>query len=113
MSAVENLPSGHNSFSSRNIFPIVDDGGKLVGIIALENIREIMFNVSRYDTVRVDQLMQKPQEIANVTDDMTSIMEKFDKSGVWNIPVLQDGRYLGFISKSRVFSSYRDKLKNE
>lgn len=99
--------------SSRNIFPIVDDGGKLVGIIALENIREVMFNVSRYDTVRVDQLMQKPQEIANVTDDMTSIMEKFDKTGVWNIPVLEDGRYLGFISKSRVFSSYRDKLKNE
>jgi CIC family chloride channel protein len=99
--------------SSRNIFPILDTNGKLVGIIALENIREIMFNVSLYDTVRVDQLMQKPQIISNVTDDMASIMEKFDKTGVWNIPVLEEGLYIGFISKSRVFSNYRDRLKND
>lgn len=97
--------------SSRNIFPIVDDGGKLVGIISLENIREIMFNVSRYDTVRVDQLMQKPKVIADVDEEMTTIMEKFDKTGVWNIPVTEDGKYFGFVSKSRIFSNYRNQLK--
>lgn len=99
--------------SSRNIFPVIDDDGKLVGIISLENIREIMFNTTLYDTVKADQLMQKPLVIADVQDDMSSIMEKFDKSGVWNIPIVENGNYLGFISKSRIFSNYRDRLKSE
>jgi CIC family chloride channel protein len=51
--------------------------------------------------------------MASITDHMSEIMEKFDKSGVWNIPVLGEGKYLGFISKSRIFSNYREKLKNE
>ncbi len=99
--------------SSRNIFPVIDDDGKLVGIISLENIREIMFNTALYDTVKAAQLMQKPLVIADVQDDMSSIMEKFDKSGVWNIPIVENGNYLGFISKSRIFSNYRDRLKSE
>lgn len=99
--------------SSRNIFPVIDDDGKLVGIISLENIREIMFNTTLYDTVKADQLMQKPLVIADVQDDMSSIMEKFDKSGVWNVPIVENGNYLGFISKSRIFSNYRDRLKSE
>lgn len=99
--------------SSRNIFPVIDENGKLVGIISLENIREIMFNTALYDTVKAAQLMQKPLVIADVQDDMSSIMEKFDKSGVWNIPIVENGNYLGFISKSRIFSNYRDRLKSE
>ena len=99
------------SHSRRNIFPVVDEEGKLAGIIALENIREIMFNVSLYDSTLVNQLMQKPQVTCNVDEDMNSIMEKFDKSGVWNIPVLENGKYLGFVSKSRIFSNYRERLK--
>jgi CIC family chloride channel protein len=99
--------------SKRNIFPVTDDEGKLAGIIILENIREIMFNTSLYDSVSVDQLMQKPAITANVHDDMTTIMEKFDKSGAWSIPVLDEGKYIGFISKSTIFSNYRDRLKNE
>ncbi len=99
--------------SKRNIFPVIDERGDLVGIIILEDIREIMFNTSLYDTVSVDQLMQKPVVMATVNDDMSSIMEKFDKSAAWSIPVLDDGKYKGFISKSRVFSNYREKLKNE
>ena len=97
--------------SKRNIFPVIDGLGKLAGIIALEDIREIMFNTSKYDSVLVDQLMRKPLVTANFDDDMNMVMEKFDKSGVWNIPVLNDGEYLGFVSKSRVFSNYRDRLK--
>jgi chloride channel protein, CIC family len=99
--------------SKRNIFPVTDEKGNLAGLIKLEDIREIMFNVTLYDSVFVDQLMQKPTVIANINDDMSTIMEKFDKSGVWNIPVVDNGRYLGFISKSTIFSTYREKLKGD
>jgi CIC family chloride channel protein len=99
--------------SKRNIFPVIDDQDILVGIIILEDIREIMFNTSQYDTVSVNQLMQKPLVTANIHDDMSSIMEKFDKSGAWSIPVLNERKYVGFISKSRIFSNYRDRLKND
>ena len=101
------------SHSKRNIFPVIDDQGSLAGIIILEDIREIMFNPSLYDAVSVDQLMQMPTITANINESMGDIMEKFDKSGLWNIPVLGKGKYLGFISKSRVFSNYRDKLKSD
>jgi CIC family chloride channel protein len=57
--------------------------------------------------------MQKPIVTANLTDDMSQIMEKFDKSGVWNIPVVDAGKYVGFISKSSIFTNYRDQLRQE
>ncbi|HTJ50040.1 MAG TPA: chloride channel protein [Cyclobacteriaceae bacterium] len=98
--------------SKRNIFPVLDENGNLAGVIILENIREVMFNTSLYDTITIDQFIQKPQVVANLNEDMSQIMEKFDKSGVWNIPVLNKGKYIGFISKSNVFSNYRDRLKN-
>lgn len=97
--------------SKRNIFPVVDAEERLVGIIALENIREIMFDVSKYDTTPVKQLMQLPVVTATTDDEMADIMQKFDKSGVWNVPILDGEKYIGFISKSSIFSNYRDKLK--
>jgi CIC family chloride channel protein len=99
--------------SRRNIFPVVDPDGKLVGIIALEDIREIMFNARQYDAVLVDSLMRKPLATASIGDDMQQVMERFDKTGVWNIPVLRDGAYVGFVSKSQVFSTYRERLKQD
>ncbi len=99
--------------SKRNIFPVTDNEGKLVGIIALENIREIMFDITKYDTVLVDQLLQSPIATAQVHEDMSSLMEKFDKTGVWNIPVVDVDKYVGFISKSSIFTNYRERLKSE
>ncbi len=99
--------------SARNIFPVIDDQSKLHGIIALDDIREIMFNSSKYDVLKVDQLMRKPLVTASMMDDMNLVMEKFDKSGVWNIPVLDHDKYVGFISKSRIFSNYRDRLRTD
>jgi CIC family chloride channel protein len=98
--------------SKRNIFPVTDEHGSLEGIIMLEDIREIMFNNSLYDSVTVSQLMQKPTVTIDVDDDMSAIMEKFDKSGAWNIPVVNGGKYVGFISKSSVLSNNRDRLRN-
>jgi CIC family chloride channel protein len=99
--------------SKRNVFPVVDDQGMLAGIIGLEDIREIMFDREQYDSLLVDQLMRMPVATASINDDMNLVMEKFDRSGVWNIPVLSEGTYLGFISKSSIFSNYRDRLKND
>ncbi len=100
------------SHSKRNIFPVTDTQGQLHGIIILDDIREIMFNTAIYESLLVNQLMQKPIATIDITEDMSLVMEKFDKSGAWNIPVLDAGKYVGFISKSSVFSSYRDRLKN-
>jgi CIC family chloride channel protein len=97
--------------SKRNIFPVIDEDQKLLGVIVLEDIRETMFNTALYDTVTVNQLMRPPQITAVIDEEMSSVMEKFDKSTVWNIPVLDGGKYVGFISKSNIFSNYRKRLK--
>jgi CIC family chloride channel protein len=98
--------------SKRNIFPVVDERQQLLGVIILEDIREIMFNTSLYDTMLVNQLMRPPQVTASVDEEMASVMEKFDKTTVWNIAVLDQGKYVGFISKSNIFSNYRKRLKS-
>lgn len=98
--------------SKRNIFPVVDENQQLLGMIALEDIREKMFDTSLYDQVSVNQLMRPPQVVATIDEEMSSVMEKFDKSALWNIPVLDSGKYVGFISKSTIFSSYRKRLKS-
>ncbi len=99
--------------SRRNIFPVVNTQGELMGVVILEEIRDIMFDTVKYDSVTVDQLMHKPAIVADVRDNMNTVMEKFDTSGVWNIPILDGGKYVGFVSKSRIFSNYRDRLKVE
>ena len=99
--------------SKRTIFPVLNGEDNLIGIILLDNIREIMFDSTRYDSVKVASLMQKPVVTIQITSSMDTIMEQFDKTGVWNIPVLKEGKYIGFISKSRILSSYRDRLKQD
>lgn len=101
------------SRSKRNIFPVIDSGRTLAGIIMLEDIREIMFKTELYDTMTTAELMHKPTVLCSIDEDMNEVMEKFDKSGAWNMPVVDEGRYVGFISKSQVFSNYRDRLKAE
>lgn len=98
--------------SKRNVFPVVDDLGILKGVINLEDVREMMFDTTLYDSVLVKQLMQQPSVVIFIDDDMNVIMDKFDKSGAWNIPVVgSGGKYLGFVSRSGILSNYREKLK--
>ncbi|UZD21459.1 chloride channel protein [Algoriphagus halophytocola] len=96
--------------SKRNIFPVVDDQKSLRGIITLDDIRDIMFDREKQDTVLVRQLMHSPPEILLATENMQKAMEKFEQSGAWNLPVIEDGKYFGFVSKSRIFNAYRKKL---
>jgi len=96
--------------SQRNIFPVVNDKEQLCGIIQLDFIREIMFKTELYETVTVEQLMRSPAALIQPEEDMYAVMKKFDETGAWNLPVVENGKYLGFISKSSIFTRYRNML---
>ncbi|GAA0877591.1 chloride channel protein [Algoriphagus jejuensis] len=96
--------------SKRNIFPVVDENQILRGIVTLDDFRGIMFDPEKQEKVLIGQLMHSPPEILLATDNMQSAMEKFEKSGAWNLPVVESGRYQGFVSKSRIFNTYRKRL---
>ncbi|WP_373400716.1 CBS domain-containing protein [Algoriphagus halophilus] len=96
--------------SKRNIFPVVDEKKALRGIVTLDDIRDIMFDQSQQDSVFIRDLMHSPPEILLATENMQKAMEKFESSGAWNLPVIENGIYLGFVSKSRIFNAYRKRL---
>jgi CIC family chloride channel protein len=99
------------SKSKRNLFPVLDNHQKLMGIIVLDDIRPFMFDTEIYDTVFVKNLMHAPPElIFYETDNMKEVMKKFQDSGAWNLPVIKEGKYEGFISKSKLLTAYRRKL---
>lgn len=99
--------------STRNLYPVVDDDGVLAGIVLLDDIREFMFDTTLYDTMLVSTLMHKaPEYIFYGQDSMQQVMQKFQDSGAWNLPVIRDGKYLGFVSKSKLLTAYRRKLIN-
>ncbi|WP_452230865.1 MULTISPECIES: chloride channel protein [unclassified Lacinutrix] len=100
--------------SNRNIFPVVgEEDGMLKGIILLDDIRPIMFDQSLYKEVFANEVMQKPPEIIDMDNDkMTDIMKKFQDSSAWNLPVVKNKVYIGFISKSKLLTAYRRQLIN-
>ena len=82
------------------------------GIVKLDDIRHIMFNQEMYDSTRVRDLMITPEWTIQTTDPMEAVARQFSESGRYNLPVLRNGKYLGFVSRARVFSSYREMLKH-
>ncbi len=99
--------------SKRNIFPVVNEQEVLLGIITLDDIREIMFDKEYQKSVIVETLMHRPPDTVGPTDKMLDVMAKFEKTAAWNLPVIEHGKYLGFVSKSRIFNAYRTKLKRQ
>lgn len=100
--------------SKRNIFVVLDDQKHLLGIITLDDIREIMFNHNEYNRVKVKKLMSIPRYTVLPNADVNELIEKFDEYNIWKIPVLdEDGVYLGFVSKTAVLDQYREKLMGE
>ncbi len=100
------------STSKRNIFPVVNKDGHLKGLITIDDIREIMFKQELYDVITVKELMHEPTCIITEKDDITSAMKRFDESHLWNIPVVFNGKFEGFISKSSILEKYREVLIN-
>ncbi len=99
--------------SHRNIFPVTDDDRKLLGLVYMDDIRKVMFRQELYHRYKVSQMMAPPQSRLLNTDSMEEVMRKFDHTGAWNLPVTdEEGHYLGFVSKSKVFNSYRGMLLN-
>ena len=99
------------SESKRNIFPVIDNEGHLKGILLLDEVRNIMFQPRLYKRFTVGQLMTSPLAILRFDMPMDKVMETFEDTGAWNLPVVDvDRRYLGFVSKSKIFNSYRHVL---
>ena len=97
--------------SSRNHFPVVNDEQEFLGVIRLDDIRHIMFDTTIYDKVKVSDLMHADAGIINIDKDNAQIiMKKFKTTGAWNLPVIKNGKYFGYISKSRLLTAYRRKL---
>ncbi len=99
------------SKSNRNIFPVLTEEGFLIGVILLDQVREIMFNDEMYSTP-ISSLMIMPPASISLSDSMEQVLNKFTETGAWNLPVLDKGKYVGFVSKSKLFSAYRQHLVN-
>ena len=100
------------SESSRNIFPVLDNKRHFQGYVVLEDIRKEMFRTDQYDKKHVFNFMRTADEYVLEDERMDSVMQKFEKSGAWNLPVVKPDRtYVGFVSKSKIFSVYRRELK--
>ena len=96
--------------SKRNIFPVVNEKGGLEGIVTLDDIREIMFDEESRQRIVVRNIMSKPPAQVGTDEKMQSVMNKFEVTQAWNLPVIDNEQYIGFVSKSRIFNAYRQKL---
>lgn len=95
------------SVSHRNLYPVVDEDGILHGMVKLADVRKLIFEHDRYDTTLVKELMYMPEFFISPDDSMETVVEKFETSGRYNLAVIDNGKYLGFISRAVAFSKYR------
>ena len=96
--------------SKRNIFPVLDEKKQFLGIVLLDDIRPMMFDQNQYDNTHVSDFMKSAPEIIFQNDSVEKVMQKFKESSAWNLPVVHNGKYVGFISKSKLLTAYRNKL---
>lgn len=98
--------------SKRNIFPVIDSRKHFQGYVSLEDIRREMFKKELYDKAHVYNYMKSAPAYVYVDEKMDSVMHKFEQTDAWNLPVVDHDRtYIGFVSKSKIFSAYRNQLK--
>ncbi len=100
------------SKSDRNLFPVVDEEGILKGMVKLSEVKNLIFEPDLYDSVKVKDIMYMPEFFISPYDSMEIVAEKFESSGRYNLAVIHNGMYLGFISRAVVFSKYRKTLQN-
>ncbi|NGM89938.1 CBS domain-containing protein, partial [Parapusillimonas sp. SGNA-6] len=101
--------------TKRNIFPVVDDGGKLLGIIYSERLFEVLLGEKPEGQAKsMRELMEKPTDMVTIEANMEDVMQKMNREDVWILPVVdRDGIYKGFVSKSAVFNKYRALLMRQ
>jgi CIC family chloride channel protein len=98
------------SESSRNTFPVVNSDNELLGLVHMDSIRNIIFNPEKHGTTTVKELMIKPAAIIKLNENLHAVLKKFDDTNQWNLPVVEDKKYLGFLSKSSILTKYRSEL---
>jgi CIC family chloride channel protein len=92
----------------RNVFPVIDNSSNLVGLIHFKDIKKIIFEPDKYDKVYIKDIMKKPEIVIDINESVDSIIEKVRAKNIWNIPVVDNGKYKGFISKSSLLSAYQE-----
>lgn len=97
--------------SKRNLFPVVGENEELIGVVLLDDIRNIMFRPDLYKKMHVKRFMSMPPDRIDINEPMEAVMEKFDRTHAWNLPVVDGDKYVGFVSKSKIFNSYRSVLR--
>lgn len=101
------------SKSKRNIFPVLNDAEELKGVILLDDVRHLIFKPEKYN-VPLSYIMHPAPAVIKHDESLDSVMEHFDRTHAWNLPVEKEGKYYGFLSKSKIFSAYREHLaKND
>jgi chloride channel protein, CIC family len=98
--------------SQRNVFPVIDDENNFLGVIFINDIRHIIFETDQYDSVYMRNLMFMPDTLVEQDATMEDVAQKFTESSHYNLPVLKDGKYIGFVSRANVFSAYRKLVKD-
>jgi CIC family chloride channel protein len=98
------------SKSKRNLFPVVNKESELVGLIHLDDARNIIFNQDLYDKILIKEIMSKPKAILTLNENLHNVLSKFDETNMWNLPVIDGKQYIGFLSKSSILTKYRSEL---
>lgn len=98
------------SRNHRNLFPVVNRNGIMVGMVKMDDVRDIIFKHDLYDSLKISELMYMPAFHINPNDGMETVARKFETSGRYNLAVIENGRYIGFISRARVFTNYRKQI---
>ena len=97
--------------SKRNMFPVVDKKRRFLGVVDLNDIRGDMFDPSKSDTPIQHYIIQ-PMDHVSSHDSMKAVMSKFNETGYYNLPVIDNGIYIGFVSRAHVLNAYRQALKD-
>ncbi len=97
--------------SERNVFPVVDEENNFMGVVFINDIRHIIFNTELYNSTYVRNLMFMPDTIINLDATMEDVAKKFNETSHYNLPVVNNGKYIGFVSRANVFSSYRNLIR--
>jgi len=99
------------SVSSRNVYPVIDNDNNLLGVIYLENVKHLLFQKELYQQVTIMEITDTTVVSIDRNDSMESAMNKFEETNIWSIPVTDNNKYIGFVSRSNIFSKYRRALK--
>ncbi len=98
--------------SHRNIFPVVDNENHMRGMLKMDDVRHLIFRPDKYEKVKVKDLMYMPEFYVSSNDSMQEVADKFHSCGRYNLAVIDEGKYVGFISRARVFSAYQKMLRH-